>query len=993
MRCVLKGEDSLRRSAQKALKKAQKPGARHADLLVSRVFRPWLIPVLAVLTVAILQVGGVDRAPLAIFFQERPVRGLLTSLWQVEASAIALVVAASLFAFENLTRQRSDVPLEEYARRSGISYFLMLASSGLLAIPVCLVSSPGLPSPTASFIAAIVSIAGLVALPVFLSRAMKVVHPKWLENQRRKDISSAITAHVRQDALERYAILNLSNWSLNHGVTLGVSWSGDERVVMERTEEPGIVADIDLRALAKLADAVGNGNLILTTRLFEGTGANQPVVVCKVDAPPARNAVITLARDERKSYEFVDQLHEEATEAIRRTSPSAAASIADLYAEAWLAWPEAWASYGENLKGGLLSGPNPLRIDPSDRMKRNVSTAIEAAIERGLRDHLHEFLGILWTVSSKAHRLQADDLMTEMYSLARSVLYMRSTNHPALLDIGRDRAWRFHAESLRQILASLRLRQVRSEEVGVIKRQALQCLNSSIEALRTLLDQRDLDAFKDFDTQLLELIDWYPRGSYASARAIVDEPARFEASPDQVAQARANLALHEAKKGIHDFYRAGRLSPLAWAARNDVDDLDQSSLDEMRRLAESLGTVREICKAVGLALEESDQWLSNWIVFARPPGAGFIDSTGPILKAFALVLLRQPLLADIPTHSWMTSHIAERFDEVAVSAADTWRSHWKRTGESDSDWDIKLDRVRLAVSNAQLAQAEQEESLLIEQTLDAARVQQYTDAVIKGWREAAYFSDFADRFDTCIEFVEEEQWGERRFGFKPQLMPKGLFVSPSDWGGLSSIGHDQGEQLSRGEVSEIVKLVVQASSEIEQTGNGLRRVERLIAALRADNSQPSLLLLPIDWRLARSLGLDCFGSAPTASHLEGHLLGEIDGVPVIEWWNIPEGHAYAVDVTRFCRAVEAVDQHGRRCTPSVKVGLIDINEATEIIESSESAADPSESPRTVRDIQTNVRVDILRMFRPEVLDKRAARYVRLVEETRHDDDLVPEGAE
>ena len=132
-----------------------------------------VVPVLTAVVIAMLHVWGLERAPLAIFFDENASRDALGLLWQVEAAAIALVVAASLFAFESLTRQRETIPLVEYANRSGLAQFLMLAASGLVVVPVVLFATPDRPSPTAAAGAALVGVLGLVALPFFLRRAMR----------------------------------------------------------------------------------------------------------------------------------------------------------------------------------------------------------------------------------------------------------------------------------------------------------------------------------------------------------------------------------------------------------------------------------------------------------------------------------------------------------------------------------------------------------------------------------------------------------------------------------------------------------------------------------------------------------------------------------------------------------------------------------------------------------------------------------------------------
>lgn len=944
--------------------------------------RPW-IALLAPVVVGTLQVMGVGRAPLSVFFDRWAVRDLLGLLWQVEAAAIALVLAASLFAFESLTRQRSNIPLVDYANRSRLTQFLMLAAAGLLAIPVALFATPGLPDPSASFAAAAIGLMGLVALPFFIVRAMRVVHPSWLRSERLKDVESAIRGQVHRDAFERASVVELTRWATENGARVGHRMLINSSRVTELADSPGAVLDIDLDRLESTAKSQPD-ELVVGTRLGERVWAGAALIGrLTSDGPLHPRRAVTISRVEPQDDmdRVVSELHEEALESVRRGSAIAADQVAATYAETWLAWPQEWAQYGQRLEGGLLGGLEPFRIGPTDDLKRNIATTVQLATDQGMRDHVHAFEGLLWRVGFEAVRLQALDLISEMNTLARWLLTTRSHSYPDLASIAREKAWRFQIE-----LCEYAGRTLDSDEAGVelaemAAAQVRECFSSLIESLRLLFDAGHYETFRQLDNRFRKILEyWDPSRREALARQIVEDPERFGADDASVGRARTVLELEKIRADLDKLRRGGRLAVLGWILRSGSDLSDIDVVDVVRELAGTLGPVSELMDAAGWALDDSREFMSRWTALDQPElEAGFIDTEGPILRALAASLLSRSEVRQIPPFPWITEGRTQRFEELVEDVAG-WSHLWNRLGESLEDVEERRTIVVNLMRSAEQQQRDREDVELIERELDASKVQAFRASVVDGWREHRVLPDLAERTNLDVGQIPESEWTGDQFGFRPQLDPKGLFVTPTNWVGLEDNGRERGRNLAQSEVTAIVRQMTAEGQEVEAVGEVSDRLTTLLAQLRGEGYEPSLIVLPIDWRLARSLGLESWRHDVGRGGLGPNLKGSVDQVPVIDWWEVPENQIFAVDLERFCEVREAVGEAGESQPPAVSVEKVDEKLADEIISGWGPGKDPEDERERRRRVLTSVRTRILRPFEVKVLDGNAVRFVRLPDE-------------
>lgn len=978
MFALIRRRGSLRWRARSALRDVASSGLSVQRLRRqswSLVGRPWSLPPVALLGVVGLLIFEVSTSPLQVF-HEGAARDLLVSIWQVEAAAVALVLTGALFAFESLTRQRPELPLAEYANRSGLSQFFMLAASGLIAIPVVLVSTVGIPVASASFAAALIAFAGLAALPFFFYQAMKVVHPGWLQEERVDHLRMQMGEAVEADVVSRLSFGILADWSNRHEVELGHRYGLDENRLTEIASGPSTVLDINLRSAAKLARE-NPGQLVILARLGE-TLWDGAAVLATSDANGARH-LRPLTTTSKKVLEdplppLLQELHGEANDAIQRGSVRAAEAVAELYKELWLAWPREWERYGQRLQGGLLQDTEPFRLGPTTELRRNLRLQMERAVDQGLRDHADALGGILWGVGLESVKHGAADLVEEMHLLARSFLTVTSQRYSDLADQVRENAWRFQIRILEYSVQDLDDDSIVGSEDQREASVALVagCIRAVTESLKTLLDMRQLEDFGKLDSLFREvrLPTRFEDQRFFDER-VVEDPT---ATQEEVSRARQRLATADSISDLQALRDAGRLSLLGWAIRADDFMSNERLLIQVRNLSQTVGSIEHLVTAAGVALDYRHTFTSDWVMFDLPEGqAHFIDADGPVLTAIAVVLLSRATIGDIPGSPWMSENRLGRLNSI-VDGVVGWDQLWSRIGETEQAVADRADALKKKLVEAEGEQRSQEKLDLIAQPLDESKVELFRKNVREAWTENRVLREFTRLAGIPVSETPESDWGQLRFRING-LDPKGLFVSPSNWVGLDHNASELGRTLALDEIGAIVRLATSHGIEVVGDGDLPTRVRSLLSQTRAAGLKPTLLLVPVHWRLIEALGLRVDPPRGGPGVLKWHVKGEIDGVPVVDWRDVPDDRIYVVDGTRFCEVVEGVGAEGTPSPPAVDIKTISEERARDIVANWETLDSEDAERDRLLDVRSRVERHVSRPYRVDERDTQAVRFI------------------
>ena len=173
-----------------------------------------------------------------------------------------------------------------------------------------------------------------------------------------------------------------------------------------------------------------------------------------------------------------------------------------------------------------------------------------------------------------------------------------------------------------------------------------------------------------------------------------------------------------------------------------------------------------------------------------------------------------------------------------------------------------------------------------------------------------------------------------------------------------------------------MNLLTREASEVVATGPPPERLTALLDQLGATGFEPSLVVLPINFRLTRSLDVSVAPDDVSGSGLGRNRKSPFDGVLTIDWWEVPRNRMYAVDLGRFCAVEEGLDDDGVPAPPDIKVDAVDEQSANEIVADWETS-DEGDVEAKVKRVLTNVIVRILRPYRVDLLDPMAAMFVEL----------------
>lgn len=953
--------------------------------------RPWGMPLVTTAIVLALATwrpdladGSILCSTVDVLCSRSSAREMLNVMWQVEGSALGLTVAAALFAFESAVRQRTSLSLHDYAERAGLMQFVMLGASGLIVVGLVLAWDAGRPPVAAATFALLIAGAGIAAFPFFVRRAMDVVGPVWFRRERLGDIKAAAQRHVRSEAVSMASMIELDAWMEQRPGFTRVPWAPTPHEPLEISPTSATVFDFDLGRLQKLATP-GAGTVFINAYVGRRISRDATLVGATGSGnSPGRKGALTLVRgkDEDPLPSLLTALHEEALEAIRNGSPSAAEEVAEGYVELLLAWPRTWEELGQRVTGELLGAMYPFRIGPLDEVQRHLWLQLEQAVERGLREHVLTITSIPWAVAGEAIELRADDLVRRLNQIARTFV-TASAGAGDMAELVAERCWRYHVEVC-EFHAARRLEESDELEDQEYWASMVALFYAGITDLLRELHQRGLhDQFAALDARYRKILQfWDPADRLYLAEAVIEDPERFGASQTEVADAKRALAA----KGVEQrlvLRRTGyRLSVLAWMLHTAAAE-DEGAWARIRAYAQTLPNVDELLPSVAHALDH-DGLLDRWVSLQGPElEAQFIDVDGPALRALVLtLLLRRSALKRIPPASWMSEHRVDRARGFITELLDV---PYVREFALDANetQEAAARRLHGLLQQAEGEQREIEDRELISRELDPEKVSTFEGAVVKGWSDGRLAPALMGLGAASVAVVETTRFADSRFGFAPRLEPKGMFVTPTNWVSVDSHGEHLGKELALGEALELVKALVKHARPLRGRGTPLERLNLVVSKLRADGHAPSLILMPINWRLGRELGLSESRPATHDSALGGHIRGWIDGVPVTEWSAVPKDRLYVVDLKAFCDVEEAgIPGTTEPEPPQIILEQIDEGRADEIISRWDPLDDEEEEAARRRRVLTSVRLDIYRRYRVTVRVKDGARSVLLPQSRR-----------
>ncbi|MDQ3986732.1 MAG: hypothetical protein M3280_09575 [Actinomycetota bacterium] len=658
--------------------------------------------------------------------------------------------------------------------------------------------------------------------------------------------------------------------------------------------------------------------------------------------------------DLRKLEDLIDQLHQQALDAIQESRLLSFREVSEVYTEALLAYPKSWKEFGRDFEDDLARGQDLVSVGPIDRIVRCVYAEIEEALKRGTREIMDEAIGLPFSVLLQAADLRAPALEEAMLQLL-VYGYVQSRSPSTAVDgyeMGKISV-RYLFEYVNYSLGA-RLKDG-SHDVSARKEVAAsvnQSYRHVARLIKEMIEAGDLSMIKfavgEWDRGLAY---WEPTGSPT------DDNRTFDA--------KATITRLDESRLAHRFVL------YYWALRRGRERANPTDRSILDYFASGFRNLRHAQSAMESALSsvfDRGSDLSHWILSELPEGEAHMIGTDMelIRGLLTFALLRQERSDGFKAARWMIPRAAELpnwLGEIAES------SDLRTLYPEIEDWNERCDQVRQHLEEAIKEQRHIEEATLINASLSNSKITAFKEGALRAWREKRTLPNLLIKAGSGrIQLANDQDF----FGIRDWL-PKDLFVSEFEVAGAEGIAEYYASSLVRAEDKLILESLL--SMVVEAKFPDVSLMEQLLHVLtnlRTRGYKPSALLIPMSWQLQLALELDMKRN-PGERSLKGH----VEGIPVYELWNFPSNKICLVDLsavgtwTQFTIDGEEL---------FIRVEDFDHDSAISLAKNHPSLFASTEATsleRRVREIQSRVHVAIEEKVQFQLVDADAASILEL----------------
>ena len=402
-------------------------------------------------------------------------------------------------------------------------------------------------------------------------------------------------------------------------------------------------------------------------------------------------------------------------------------------------------------------------------------------------------------------------------------------------------------------------------------------------------------------------------------------------------------------------FRTGQLAgPLAW-----IEPLEEGL------------TPQRILEAVEMYLDRDDAPvdLSNWVLSELPSGeVHMIDTTTDLLWAATLLLSLNPEVAR--DGFTIESYLYGRRDEFK-KAMDGVAS---RLSDGTSTLSHKVvdgvEQLRRVVEAATTEYERAERLRIRDSPLSEEIVQRLTDSLRSTW-QGGFIRSLLESVGS-VRKADDAPPPKATLGYR-LLERKDMFIADSRF--VPSTGQMIGESLGRGiTVSENKQILDRLLAVPLRSYGGRNLAATFVAAVKAmaaTGITATHVGVPVSWKVQQRLVAD--GLTNETSHADGHVLGEVVGVPIVGWSDVPPDSAFllslpaAVDIAQYDRGGHPV---------SVMIRAIGPAEELELKEQGTTDVEGESSDTASERLRSRVLIDVFESFQLRVR-RRAVRRLRL----------------
>jgi hypothetical protein len=444
------------------------------------------------------------------------------------------------------------------------------------------------------------------------------------------------------------------------------------------------------------------------------------------------------------------------------------------------------------------------------------------------------------------------------------------------------------------------------------------------QLLKVALDLDDLDTVSRVERKWARMFDdvWLPGFPREGGEDAWSERRGSVPSPQLVALLRRREVL--------------RFGLVMWTGH--LLDRPQSP-ERVQRLTQAFGQFASRFDGVEWVLDAFDAaeeaehgstpW-TGWFLGELPDEEAHFIPTGPTLLWAAVLLCARSITSDEPAalqprewFVWRREEIAEALDRLERQR-EPWQSVLGVAGPFEAQaedafldpvasWTARIMRLReLFIRGAEDQQ--QQERLAVRSTpLDPSRVAELRERTLRESADARLVHDTVERHSEIVSRPSPPDDHEALVS--RVWTPRNFFTLDSRVVDLDMLARDLARPMRDAERQQLSA----ALPDITPDGRPGELVEaalhRTIAEMRDQGFRPTLMVLPLNWRLQRELGLSGFGATEVRHELvplshRREFCGVFDEVLALDLVGMPEDRIWVLDLSAAIRYEEWPSEHG-----------------------------------------------------------------------------------
>ena len=823
----------------------------------------------------------------------------LSTLWQVIAAALALIVAATVLAYQ---AQLEDVRELNDALR--LEERLIWAVAALVPLGgLVLISGESTEAfwPLAWGVG--LGFLVLISLPFTVLAALRGVERGRVVERRLRSSLQAVQQDLRAEMKQRVAWHLLEDRAGEAGVEttiIGEPPDGAEVILAQRGGE---VRDIDLVRLRRLGSGGGDQTPVVAVQLCQSIREGRPLVWLASGGgiSSARHLVrVGQPRDLPDLDDIMRRLRREAFNSLERFDSGSFDRILDTYRELLTERSRFEAAIRRRYPPAAASGGTLFGRRWDDSVRSDIYDLFDRALEGSRRDVGFALIYFPVGVAKRSVERGSARLAAQMLDLFRSLfLAMLQRRGSTFAESARANAlvtiYRFLDMQLPAMQAPESDQDAR-DTAGVVADYGFVLLGRLVLDLVTAdVPSQGLEVLEFLHDQADEF------GEADQLRALRDRLARLEEGPEVGEQhkrvLRRRVQLAEAADERRARLRATQVEILAWGLERLRDRPEGAWKDVCRALLQQLPPIDRLLADVD-ALFANEGVLWERLISPSPSvKASFVDSAGPVARALAAVALAHEKRRSLPP----TRGVEVRMQVLQQGAEDI-------LGRSDVLAALSLSQeaahergetYREALEQAAASSRQRERERVAAAKLDPDRVELVRAAVAAAFDEA--------RRVSILTRVEAPRGQQIEVAVEQRVRLSRANLVESAEQGMDGLGTQSGRGLAAAELTFVIRRLADMADllHLPRSDRPAPRFAAALEQLRASEFIPDLVVIS-DKDAFDDSWMDAYHFWVGSIHERGELR-EAEGVQLGFTEALKAGQMLVIDGRRVCPWVSPLE--------------------------------------------------------------------------------------